>query len=237
MNAPITVTANFGAATQPASTIAALLNSASYASGPVAANEFLAAFGTFPGCTTSNAQVAVDAASAQVLYASATQVNLLMPPVISASAVRISCPGSTATPFALTLAAAAPGLFTASQAGTGQIAVVNEDGTINTASPAGSYISVYGTGFGAYNPPSSDGLTRLAGTVTGVLNPAAGAGPSYPVNVIFAGQAPGYSPGLQQMNLQIPANVPAGVYQLVLTAGSVTTQTGATLNITEPAAQ
>ena len=74
-----------------------------------------------------------------------------------------------------------------------------------------------------------------------MLNPAAGAGPSYPVNVISAGQAPGHSPGLQQINIQIPANVPAGVYELVFTTGSgasqAATQTGATLNITEPTAQ
>jgi len=238
MNAPVSVTANFGTATQPASAISALLNSASYAAGAVAPNEFLTAFGTFPGCTTSSAQVTIDGTPAQVLYASATQVNFLMPDIPTASAVRIACPGGTATPFPVTLAAAAPGLFTVTQDGKGQIALINQDNSANTPSPAGTYIAVYGTGFGTYNPPASDGFTHLALQPTGILT-AGGSAPSYPVNVVFAGQAPGFSAGLQQINLQIPANIPAGVYQLLLTAGSAsnqaTTQATATVQIVAPA--
>jgi uncharacterized protein (TIGR03437 family) len=235
MTGPLSITANFAVAGPLPSTITALLNSASYASGAIAPNEFLAAFGAFPGCTTSNTQVTIDTTPAPVLYASSTQVNFLVPSVTTASAVRIACPGSTPVPFSVTLAASAPGLFTASQDGKGQVAVVNQDYSVNTPSPAGSYISVYGTGFGAYNPPSSDGLTHLTLPVTGILNPVVGLGPSYPVTVVFAGQAPGYSPGLQQINLQIPPNVPAGAFQLVLTTGSgSTTQSTATIQITHP---
>jgi uncharacterized protein (TIGR03437 family) len=49
--------------------------------------------------------------------------------------------------------------------------------------------------------------------------------------VIFAGQAPSFTTGLQQINLQIPDSAPAGAMQLMLTAGPTETQTGVTLQI------
>ena len=54
-----------------------------------------------------------------------------------------------------------PGLFTETGTGTGQASVVNQDWTINGASnpaPRGSYVALYGTGFGSYNPAGADGL-------------------------------------------------------------------------------
>ena len=236
MSGPISVTANFGAA-PPSSVISTLAHAASYVTGPIAPNEILAAFGTFPGCGSSPAQVTVGGAPAQVFYSSETQVNFLMPtsvPSGSKSSVQISCPGSAPVPFPVDLASSAPGLFTMSQDGKGQVDVVNQDGTINTPTPAGSYIAVYGSGFGAYNAPSPDGLTRLALPVTAMLAPLVGLGPAYSVNVIFAGQAPTFTTGLQQINLQIPDNAPAATMQLILTVGQTQTQAGVTLQIAPP---
>src|SRR5581483_5505526 len=109
-----------------------LAHAASYATGAVAPNELLAAFGSFPGCGQT-AQVTVGTAAAELFYASETQVNFLMPALTTTSGktpVAIACPGSTAVPFPVDLAASAPGLFTVSQDGKGQVAVVNQDGTI-----------------------------------------------------------------------------------------------------------
>ena len=237
-NSPLAIPVTFTIGAQPSSVITTLAHAASYQTGPLAPNEILAAFGTFPGCGGSAAQVTVGGAPAQVFYSSESQVNFLMPspvPSGSKSSVQISCPGSTPVPFPVDLASSAPGLFTMSQDGKGQIDVVNQDGTINTPTPAGSYIAVYGSGFGAYNAPSTDGLTRLALPVTAVLAPLVGLGPTYSVSVIFAGQAPAYTTGLQQINLQIPDNAPAATMQLILTVGQTQTQAGVTLQIAPPA--
>jgi len=64
-------------------------------------------------------------------------------------------------------------------------------------------IQLYGTGFGLYAPVSADGLTRMALTVTATVG-------GVPAQVLFAGQAPGYTPGWQQIDILIPANAPVG---------------------------
>lgn len=116
---------------------------------------------------------------------------------------RIADPASPSQPVTLTFAAAAPGLFTANSSGTGQAAVVNQDGTINTPSPAGKIVSVYGTGFGLLGATGPDGLRRLVLPVTATVG-------GVPVTVTYAGEAPGYTTGLQQINLLIGPDVPKG---------------------------
>lgn len=118
-----------------------------------------------------------------------------------------------------------PALFAANGSGTGQAAVVNQDGGVNTPSPAGNYISVYGTGFGAFSPPSPDHLRRMAQTVTASVG-------GISARVLYAGEAPGNTDGLQQINLVVPSNAPSGKnVPLVLTVDGVSTQAGVTLNI------
>lgn len=126
------------------------------------------------------------------------------------------------------MAAVAPSIFTVTQTGSGQGAILNQAWTVNSATNpagAGSYIEVYATGFGALNPPSADGLRRVAGTVTAQLG-------TLPATVVYAGEAPGYTLGLQQINIQIPMNTPAGpAVPLLLTMGGVNTQSGVTVAI------
>jgi uncharacterized protein (TIGR03437 family) len=68
--------------------------------------------------------------------------------------------------IAVPIVGAAPGIFTVTQNGTGQVAIVNQDGSLSTPTPAGTYVQVYGTGFGPYSPPGADGLKRPAGRRT-----------------------------------------------------------------------
>jgi uncharacterized protein (TIGR03437 family) len=50
--------------------------------------------------------------------------------------------------------------------------------------------------------------------------------------VLYAGEAPGNTDGLQQINLVVPSNAPSGKnVPLVLTVDGVSTQAGVTLNI------
>jgi uncharacterized protein (TIGR03437 family) len=126
------------------------------------------------------------------------------------------------------ISAASPGLFTASQNGGGQGAILNQDNTVNSSSnPAakGSVISIYGTGQGPVSPSVADGTVApgppgLAFTVavptadqtTCVTNQPSmcvSVGGNAFGNVQFSGLAPGFI-GLWQINVAIPATAPSG---------------------------
>src|SRR3981081_449769 len=63
-------------------------------------------------------------------------------------------------PISLPVADAEPRIFTSDGTGTGEAAVLNASGTINSAAnpaPRGSVITFYVTGLGAMDPPVIDG--------------------------------------------------------------------------------
>jgi uncharacterized protein (TIGR03437 family) len=79
----------------------------------------------------------------------------------------------------------------------------------------GLYMQVFGTGFGP-ETRGADGLDWLQLPVTATIG-------GVPAKVLYSGGSPG-SPGLQQVNLQVPANAPRGpAVQLVLTIGGTST--------------
>jgi uncharacterized protein (TIGR03437 family) len=213
-------------------TINSFVNAASMRTASAAPNEILTVFGTFPNCN-SNAQVTVNGSAASVFFSSPAQINFLMPEITTGAnaIVQVQCPGGLpSAPQTIQTTGVNPALFTVSQNGTGPADSVNQDNSVNAPVPVGTVVQLYGTGFGSYAPVSPDGLTRLAQPVT-----ASVAG--QPAQVLFAGQAPGYTPGLQQIDVLIPANAQPGPgASLSLTIGGVTTQTGVTLNLAAPAA-
>jgi uncharacterized protein (TIGR03437 family) len=132
----------------------------------------------------------------------------VVPPGLPAGVVslQVVCGADRSLPYLLSASAAAPAIFTVSANGVGQASVLNQDSGLNgPASPAarGDYISVYGTGCGIYVAPDSNGLLWLALPVAVVFGDAQ-------TSVQFAGAAPGYTTGLQQVNVQIPADAPTG---------------------------
>ena len=213
--------------------IGALVNGASWQAGPPAPNTILTFFyGSFPGAQPL--RVLLDGQSVEILYTGPTQLNFVVPPtaIPNASALLQISSGSNlllATP--LQIADASPALFTASQAGTGQASVLNQDYTYNgVAAPAvpaarGSILMVYGTGFGVANPVGQDGLSWLASAVSATIG-------GLPAEVTFAGLAPGYTPGLQQINIRIPDGCPTGAaVPIRLQIGGHSTQQGTTIAV------
>jgi len=106
-----------------------------------------------------------------------------------------------------------PAFFTSNAQGFGQIAAVNEDGTVNTpANPIGigKVISFFGTGAGVVpnQPPdgnaSAGALPAETKPLVSIINP--GTGPIPVANVLYFGLAPGL-PGLWQLNILVPANL------------------------------
>jgi uncharacterized protein (TIGR03437 family) len=224
---PLTVVVTLTVTPSTAITVSAFDNAGSLQNTPAAPDTIFTAFGTFPNCT-AGAQVTADGNPTAVFYSSPTQINFLIPATVSGNAstsLAITCAGLSSGPLTVPVAVVAPSLFTVAQTGSGQADSVNQDNSIDTAVPPGTVVQLYGTGFGLYAPVGANGLTNLAQTVTAAVG-------GIPAQVLFAGQAPGYTPGLQQIDILIPANAPAGSnIPLALIIDGVTTQVGLTLTV------
>ena len=118
------------------------------------------------------------------------------------------------------LSRAAPGLFTNNFSGSGQVAALNQNFTYNgssgagfQAAPRGSVISLFGTGGGQTNPPSTTGsvtpIPANASQLLSIANVTASVG-GIPAAVDFAGDAPGLITGVMQINVTIPSGVAPG---------------------------
>jgi uncharacterized protein (TIGR03437 family) len=168
-------------------------------------------------------QVFFDDQPAPLLYVQSRQVNLVAPFELSgrtSTTVRLAYKGATFGPFDVPVTFANPAFFRLHAGISAQAAAINQDGTINTSeNPArqGSVVALYGTGFGLTDPPCSTGAlnapiaVNLASGVAVALN---GDSPGSP-QVQYAGGAPGLLCGVAQINMVVPHQTPAGVFELV----------------------
>jgi uncharacterized protein (TIGR03437 family) len=210
--------------------IGALVNGASWQSGPAGPNTILTLFyRSPPGAQAS--RVLIDGQSVEILYNGPTQLNFVIPPTAIPKAnalLQISSGGNLLLATPLEIVDASPALFTVNQSGTGQASVLNQDYTRNgTADPAsrGSTLMVYGTGLGVAKPPGLDGLSWLATAVSATIG-------GLPAEVTFAGLAPGYTRGLQQINIRIPDDCPTGAtVPIRLQLSGHSTQLGTTIAV------
>ena len=130
---------------------------------------------------------------------------------------------------------AAPGLFTADSSGSGQGAIVNQDGSINTpANPAsaGSVVSIYGTGDGQTLPAGTDGIVILGtAALHYTLLPVTALIGGQSADVVYAGSVGGQVAGIFQANVRIPKDLSAGPQPVRLTVGSASSQPGVTIAV------
>jgi uncharacterized protein (TIGR03437 family) len=170
--------------------------------------------------------VTIGAVSAPLYYVSAGQLNVQVPyetPVNQPVTLTVNNNGRTAA-ATLTLAAAAPGLFTDSK---GAVVLVG-------SAVRGSVVTMYLTGAGAVTPPVATGAAPAAGTPVAQL-PA----PVQSGNVTIGGAAapiqfigiPSALVGVTQVNVTIPAAAPLGLQPVIVTIGGVPSP-AATLTIT-----
>ena len=96
--------------------------------------------------------------------------------------------------------------------GTGQAAVINQDGSVNSAGNAAarnSFISVYPTGAGQTTLAGVNGKLTT-GTSVKIALPVTATIGGIPATVQYVGGAPGGVAGFMQVNLQIPSSAPTG---------------------------
>jgi uncharacterized protein (TIGR03437 family) len=177
--------------------------------------------------TLAGVQVSIGGFPAPLLYVSPTQVNAIVPYEVTgdSAAITVSYGGVTIPAGSYSVVAALPGVFTAGSLGIGQGAVLNQDGSVNSAAnPAarGSTVQIFGTGGGATQPGSVTGSivsngANLAEPVTVTIGGASAV-------VTYAGSAPGEVAGLMQVNAVVPTGIPTGSVALILSAAGIASQ-------------
>ena len=184
---------------------------------------------------------------APLFYVSPAQINAQAPSSLPASGktsvvvttgalandCRLGVPG---LPELVNTAAYSPGLFT-SPYGRGTVVGFCVDESSWTEIPTsklckcGNVTVVFGTGFGATDPPIDAGVAapaanRLAKPVKVTIGGVEVSG----FQVLYAGSAPGFA-GLYQFNLRIPENVPTGNPEIRICIEDACSQPGATLPV------
>ncbi len=235
-------------------TAQSVVNGASFQSGQIAPGELITIFGSALGPTSpvglqltpdgqsvttslGGTQVLFDGVPAPLTYASATQVNAIVPFELSGNTVstqvEVAVQGIPSSPVTEFLASASPAIFTAS-GGSGQGAVLNQDNSANSSSnPAsvGSVLQIFITGAGQTNPAGVDG--QLAGsTPSQPLGSVTATIGGVPAPVQYAGSSSGLVAGVTQVNVLVPAGAPSGSsVPLVVQVGANPSPSGVTIAI------
>jgi uncharacterized protein (TIGR03437 family) len=240
----------------PKPVITSIGNAASYGTGGVSPGENIVIFGTGIGpadlakngvtnnafgTIVGNTRVLFDGVAAPILYASATQTSVMVPYGVAgriSTNILVEYQGVQSSSIPFSVVAAAPGIYTLNQSGTGPGAILNQDGiTVNgpsTPEKRGNVISVYMTGEGQTSPAGVDGAIIppvLSALKLPVLTVTATVG-NQSARVLYAGSAAGLVSGVMQVNLEIPAGVtPGNAVPIVVTVGTANSQNGVTVAV------
>jgi uncharacterized protein (TIGR03437 family) len=181
-------------------------------------------------------QVLFDGQPAPLLYASSGQVAAVVPYGLDGrrgTQVQVRNGSQTSDVVALPVTPVAPSIFSADYTGSGQGAILNQDGiTVNsTQSPAaaGSVIAIFATGEGQTDPGGVDGkiangplLSKPKLDVQVLIG-------GRRAEVVYAGAAPNQVAGMFQVNARIPEGTPAGEVQVQVKVGDSASQPGITV--------
>jgi uncharacterized protein (TIGR03437 family) len=180
--------------------ISAVVNAANGTITTLVPGSFASIYGT--SLSGNSVVVTFDGVAATTVYTGANQINLLVPSALSgktSATMLVSADGSNSTPVNVTLATAAPAIFTNG--------ILNQDNSVNgAAKPAarGSILQIFLTGL----PPVSGATVNI--------------GAQSNLSALYSGAAPGV-PGLQQVNFALPAGMTGTAQLTVCTPGSICT--------------
>jgi uncharacterized protein (TIGR03437 family) len=177
--------------------------------------------------------VTIDGKSAFVEYISPTQINVLAPSDSATGAVSVVVDnnGSLSAPVTVPYQALAPAFFLY---GATNYAVASRFpdyaavGTPSAPAKPGDTLVLWGSGFGATNPPISVGTT-VSGAPALAATPTVTVG-GVTVPVISAVMTTG-SAGLYQLTIQLPASLPAGSLAVQASVSGAQTPAGVMLFI------
>ncbi len=195
----------------PVVTVNQVVNAATFEAAPLVAGSL----GTVMGSHLSGKDVSVtfDGRAAVLLYIGDTQINLQVPAEMdgkTSATMVVTVDGATSVPVTVALAAAWPAIFAHG--------VLNQDNSLNapaSGAAGGSVLQIFATGIPA-GAAVSVGIAGQSDLVP-----------------LYAGPAPDV-PGVQQVNVRVPAGVASGAAQLTLCATAGARQycaAGYTLNV------
>jgi uncharacterized protein (TIGR03437 family) len=230
--------------------IAGVANAASYVGGAIAPGEALFIAGTsigppaLAGATldskgnvsslVAGTQFLFNGVAAPIVYVSATQSSVIVPYEVStATSAQIVAVynGTQSPPISVPVVAALPGIFSANSSGTGQGAILNQDGTYNSAqNPAarGSIVVLFLTGEGQTSPAGVDGRVT-ASQISPVGQVTVNFGSIPATSYAYVGEAPGLVAGVLQINVTVPAAASAGSVPVSVNVGNGKSQSGLTI--------
>jgi uncharacterized protein (TIGR03437 family) len=204
-----------------------IVNGASFAGGAVAPGEIVTIFGAGVGpeqlivaspvngrfgTQLGGVRARFNGVEAPVLFARFDQVGAIAPYALdgaSSAQVAVEFAGVASNTITLPVASAAPAIFSSNSSGRGQGAILNEDGSVNSAAnPAarGSIVVLFATGEGQTDPPGSDGILANAVYPKPKLSVSVTIG-GQPAEVLYAGAAPTLVAGALQVNVRVPAAI------------------------------
>ena len=232
--------------------LAAIQNAASSAPGAIAPGEIIVIYGSNIGpatlanyvlnnnsfaTTVADTTVLFDNIAAPIIYTSVNQTSVVVPFEIAGRPtvnITVRRAGQTSVALNVRVVDFAPGLFTTNQQGTGQGAIINQNGTVNAiTNPAakGSVVAIYLTGAGLISTNPATGSV-VGGNPLPVINaPVTVTIGGVNARVEYKGAAPQAIAGLYQFNVTVPLDAPSGVQPVSVNVGGVPAQTGVTLAI------
>ncbi len=241
VNVTLTVTA------APPPIVAAITSGASLQPGSISPGEIVSIFGTGVGpvtppggivfqltaagtvpTTLGGVTVTFNNVAAPLLYVSATQINAIVPYEIAGQPLAnivVQFGGSNSASLQARVTDTTPAIFSLSQGGSGQGAILNEDFSVNGSNrPAakGSVIQIFATGEGQLVPRVATGSVTpgVAPFPKPIASPVTLTIGGQTAVVQYAGEAPTLVSGVIQVNAVIPTTVPSGNQTLVLTIGT-----------------
>jgi uncharacterized protein (TIGR03437 family) len=138
--------------------------------------------------------------------------------------VVVSRYGENSPAFAVAVTETSPGIFTTTQTGTGQGAILNYEfpnytpNSPENPAPPGSVITLFATGAGRWEEEIEEASISVAARPF-VARPVSLNIAGEPATILYAGAAPYQSMGMLQVNAIVPRGAPSGQQPVVLTIG------------------
>jgi uncharacterized protein (TIGR03437 family) len=159
----------------------------------------------------SGTSVTFDGQAAPMIYADTQQISAMVPFGIAgrtATQLVVQYGTRSTDPLPLAVVPASPGIFTADGRGAGQVVAMNEDYSSNSflhPARAGTALTIFATGVSSSRSEAFNWrFSRpLADNITATIN-------SVPAEILEGGPATALIPGVVQIRVRIPLNVPPG---------------------------